>query len=97
MAAQPALSTTTPSPSKYFGEVAYWICPRGSGVRHATTTRPGALVNGSAIKALGGCAITVPMATPNDRVPRSRPVTAQCEDCKAVVVERGLISRIWDF
>ncbi|WP_344677531.1 hypothetical protein [Saccharopolyspora taberi] len=91
------MSTTTSPTGPSTDRAAYWICPRGSNIRHATDIRPGALINGSAIKALGGCAITIPMATPNDQQPRSRLVNKRCPDCAEVVEERNLPSRDWDF
>jgi hypothetical protein len=78
-------------------ETAYWICPPRSDKRHATLQRPGALVEFSAIKALCGATMTIPLATPYGQEPRSRQVRERCSECATAVDDSGAQHTTWDF
>jgi hypothetical protein len=90
------LSVADIAPSHRAG-VVYWFCPPRSAERHATNRRPGSLINGGAIRVLCGAAVTVPLATPNDRVPRSKSVKARCGNCESVTRDLDARDVTWDF
>ena len=75
---------------------AFWVVPRGYRRRHAITTSPSAFRPNSAVKAVCGTAVSLPLPTPNDRVPKSRVVTARCAGCAAAVARIGARDVVWD-
>lgn len=75
----------------------YWFCARGEPQRrHATQGSLSALPVNSAVKTLCGCAATVPLPTPNDRVPKSRVVTARCGACVKAAESLQARAVVWD-
>ena len=75
---------------------AFWVVPRGHRARHAITTAPSAFRSNSAVKAVCGKAVSLPLPTPNDRVPKSRSVTARCAGCAAVIAHSDVREVVWD-
>ncbi len=75
---------------------AYWVVPRRHWARHAITVSPSAHAANSAVKAMCGAAVTLPLPTPNDRVPKTRSVTARCAECTAAVGQLGVRDVVWD-
>lgn len=84
-----------PSPVKRIS--AYWVVPRGHQVRHAITVSPFARTSSnSAVRGVCGAAVMLPLPTPNDRVPRTRSITARCAECAAAVGRLDVRDVVWD-
>lgn len=75
---------------------AFWVVPRGSRARHVVTAPPGTHRVNSTIKTARGAAVTLPLPTPNDRVPRTRSITKRCGECSATAQRLKLRDVVWD-
>ncbi|MBB5070415.1 hypothetical protein BJ969_003503 [Saccharopolyspora gloriosae] len=74
----------------------FWVVRRGGLVRHAITVSPCAHAPNSAVEGACGAAVTLRLPTPNDRVPKTRTVTARCAECTAAVGRLGARDVVWD-
>lgn len=78
--------------------IAYWIVPAGSSVRHAISTRPGALIHGERDTAWCGEHVKIPLATWGCEVPRSAAISQRCAECQQAVDDHEDVVQVaWDF
>lgn len=77
-------------------ETAIWLCLPNDTQRHATTRKPGALVQGSTITALCDESVGVPLTTYGREEPRTARVTDRCPECTDAVEALGIPSEDWN-
>ncbi|QIZ35934.1 hypothetical protein [Saccharopolyspora sp. ASAGF58] len=73
---------------------ALWIVPPAGKVRHATTSRPGAWIQGDVVQVLCEKKVKAPFATPYGKTPRSNGIDERCPECLQALVDET--SRNWD-
>ncbi|GAA2335702.1 hypothetical protein GCM10009854_09500 [Saccharopolyspora halophila] len=75
----------------------FWIVGTGQTVRHATTSRPGAVYAGQSIPSLCDGQVKIPQPTPLGREPLTKMVTGRCADCQRKAHGRHFAETNWDF
>jgi hypothetical protein len=78
-------------------DVVFWIVPPAASVRHGITDKPGAWPAGTAVTALCGLAVKIPVASSADSAPKTKSITEQCPECVREYENRGCPSTVWDF